>query len=1057
MLDKLLHFILHQRLLIILAAVLLLGAGAIAWNHLPIDAFPDVTNQQVMILTEAPGLTPTEVERLVTFPIEINMGGLPGVRQVRSLSKIGLSQVVVIFEDNVDTYFARQVVFERLASAAEQLPEGIEPELGPISTGLGEIYQYVLEAGYYCPEHEQVWSRKENKCPECGTALTKSKYSLMDLRTIQDWVVSPQLRQLKGVNEVNSFGGFVKQYHVIPDPALLLKYGIPLNEILEALESNNANAPGSYIVKDFEQINVIAKGLAQGIPDIEKIVLKAEKGTPVYLRDVAAIEIGHQTRNGVVTKDGQGEVVCGMVIMLKGSNSKHVVDRVRAEIPEIQKSLPAGVRISPFYDRTSLIQACIRTVSTALGQGIIFIVLVLFIVLWDIRAALTVAVSLPLTAAAAFILMGWQSVTANLMSLGGLVIAIGMIVDGAIVVTENIARHMHDKANSDKPRTAVALEAVREVARPVMFAIMIIVVVFLPLFTLQAMEGKMFKPLALTICFALAGSLVVSLTIVPVLGSLIIKRSVDKKRENPLLRIIHAAYMPILSLAIRGQWITIAVAAAVMVGAFSVLPGIGTEFLPPLDEGAVAINVVRLPTAGAEGSAKQATQIERRLLAKFPEITTVVSKTGRAEIAEDPMGPEQTDILIMFKPDYEKQFGQSKEQIVQAISEELAAFPGIRPAFSQPIALRVNELISGIKSDVAIKIFADDIDVLSGTAQKIAPILTGIKGAQDIKIEQLSGFSQIEIQPDREATARHKINIEDINLLIETAVGGKVVTTIFEGQRRFAVQVRFPVEKRADIGAIEQLLVPSPLGYNVPLGQLATVHQVEVPAQISREDSGRRLIVECNVRGRDIGSFVEEARQKLQDVEDALPAGCRLAWGGQFENQQRAMARLKVVVPVALLLIFVMLFGSLNSIKSSLIILTNLPFAVVGGIMAIYLLNIHLSVAASIGFIALLGVAVENGLVLVSFFDQLRQQGRNPYEAVIEACRLRVRPLLMTTMTTLVGLLPMLYAAGSGSEIQQPLVAVIFGGLISSLILTLIILPVLYLLLNHDKTVSLGS
>jgi cobalt-zinc-cadmium resistance protein CzcA len=1004
-----------------------------------------------MILTEAPALTPTEVERLVTFPIEINMGGLPGVKQVRSLSKIGLSQVVIIFEDNVDTYFARQVVFERLASAAEQLPEGIEPELGPISTGLGEIYQYVLEAGYYCPEHTEVWSRTQDKCPECGEALTKSQHSLMDLRTIQDWVVSPQLRRLAGVNEVNSFGGFVKQYHVIPDPALLLKYGISVKDVLDALAANNANAPGSYIVRDFEQINVLAKGLTQGIPDIEKIVLKAEKGTPVYLRDVAMIEIGHQTRNGVVTKDGQGEVVCGMVIMLKGSNSKHVVDRVRAEIPEIQKSLPVGVRISPFYDRTGLIQACIRTVSSALGQGIIFIILILFIVLWDIRAALTVAVSLPLTAAAAFILMGWQSVTANLMSLGGLVIAIGMIVDGAIVVTENIARHMHDKANSDKPRTVVAFEAVREVARPVMFAILIIVVVFLPLFTLQAMEGKMFKPLALTICFALAGSLIVSLTIVPVLGSLIIKRSVSSTRENPLIRIIHAVYMPILSFAIRGRWITIAVAAAPMIGAFSVLPGIGTEFLPPLDEGALAINVVRLPTAGVEGSARQTTEIERRLLAKFPDIATVVSKTGRAEIAEDPMGPEQTDILIMFKPDYEKQFGRSKEQIVQAISDELAAFPGIRPAFSQPIALRVNELISGIKSDVAIKIFADDIDVLSGTAEKIAPILSGIKGAQDVKIEQLSGFSQIEIKPDRQVTARHKINIEDINLLVETAIGGKVVTTVFEGQRRFAVQVRFPVEQRADIAAIEQLLVPSPLGYNVPLGELAAIKEVEVPAQISREDSGRRLIVECNVRGRDIGSFVEEARRKVKNVEDALPAGCRLAWGGQFENQQRAMARLKVVVPVALLLIFVMLFGSLNSIKSSLIILTNLPFAVVGGILAIYLLKINLSVAASIGFIALLGVAVENGLVLISFFDQLCQRGRNVYDAVIEACRLRVRPLLMTTMTTLVGLLPMLYAAGSGSEIQQPLVAVIFGGLISSLILTLIILPVLYLLLNHDN------
>ncbi|MHC4604150.1 MAG: efflux RND transporter permease subunit [Planctomycetota bacterium] len=1054
MLDKLLHFILHQRLLVALAAVVLLGAGIVAWNQLPIDAFPDVTNQQVMILTEAPGLTPTEVERLVTFPIEIDMGGLPGIRQVRSLSKTGLSQVVVIFEDYVDTYFARRVVFERLEQVTDQLPEGIEPELGPISTGLGEIYQYVLEAGYYCPTHKQVWSRTEDRCPECSTVLAKSQYGLMDLRTIQNWVVSPQLRRLAGVNEVNSFGGFVKQYHVIPEPALLLKYGMSVQDILKALEANNANAPGSFIVRDWEQFNVVSKGLAQSIPDIERIVLKAERGTPVYLRDVAEIRIGHQTRNGVVTKDGQGEVVCGMVIMLKGSNSKHVVDRVHAEIPEIQKSLPAGVRISPFYDRTSLIQACIRTVSTALGQGIIFIILVLFIVLWDIRAALTVAISLPLTASAAFILMGQQGVTANLMSLGGLVIAIGMIVDGAIVVTENIARHMQDKANSDISRIAIAFKAVQEVARPVMFAILIIVVVFLPLFTLQAMEGKMFKPLALTICFALIGSLLVSLTIVPVLGSLVIKRSAGQKRENLLIRIIHVVYTPVLSLAMRGRWITVAIAAVFMVGMFSLLPRIGTEFLPPLDEGALAINIVRLSTASTEGSAKQASEIERRLLAKFPEIATIVSKTGRAEIAEDPMGPEQTDLLIMFKPGYETILGRSKEQIVQAVNEELAAFPGIRPAFSQPIALRVNELISGIKSDVAIKIFGDDIDFLISTAERIAPILAGIEGAEDIKIEQVSGFSQIEIQPDREAMARHMVNIKDINLLVETAIGGKVATTVFEGQKRFNVQVRFPLQHRRDIDVIEQMLVPSPAGYNIPLGELVTIREVEVPAQISREDSRRRLIVECNVRDRDIGSFVEEGKQKLLDVQDNLPAGYRLAWGGQFENQQRAMARLKVVVPIALLLVFVMLFSSLNSIKSAILILTNLPFAVVGGIMAIYLLKIHLSVAASIGFIALLGVAVENGLVLVSFFDQLRKRGKKVYDAVFEACRLRVRPLMMTTLTTLMGLLPMLYATGSGSEIQQPLVAVIFGGLVSSLALTLIILPVLYVLFNGGRMVT---
>jgi len=1053
MLDKLLHFILHQRLFIVLVSIILLAGGIIAWTRLPIDAFPDVTNQQVMILSEAPGLTPEDVERLITFPIEIDMGGLPDVRQVRSLSKTGLSQVVVIFEDNVDIYFARRLVFERLAQVVGKLPEGIEPELGPISTGLGEIYQYVLEAGYYCPTHEQAWSRTGGKCPECGAALVKSQHSLTDLRTIQNWVVSPQLRRLAGVNEINSFGGFVKQYHVIPDPALLLKYGVSLKDVLEALGANNANAPGSFIVRDWEQINVVSKGFARGIPDLERIVLKAEQGTPVYLRDVARIEIGHQTRNGVVTKDGRGEVVCGMVIMLKGSNSKHVVNRVRAEIPEIQKSLPAGVRISPFYDRTSLIQACIRTVSSALGQGIIFVILVLFIVLWDIRAALTVAISLPMVTAVTFLLMGWQGVTANLMSLGGLVIAIGMVVDCPIVVAENIARHMREKADSNASRIPIAFEALREVAKPVIFAILIIMVVFIPLFTLESMEGKMFKPLALTMCFALLGELVVALTVVPVLGSLIIKRSGGQTRENLLIRIIHRIYLPVLSLAIRGRWGTVVVAAIIMVAALSVLPRIGTEFLPPLDEGALAINIVRLPTAGTEGSAKQASAIECALLARFPEIETVVSKTGRAEIAEDPMGPEQSDLLITFKPQYKAVSGRHKEQVVEAIGEELATFPGIRPAFSQPITLRVNELISGIKSDVAIKVFGDDIDVLVGAAEKIAPILAGINGSGDVKIEQVSGLSQIEIRPDRQAMARHKVNIEDINLLVETAIGGKIASAIFEDQKRFDVQVRFPAEHRSSSDAINDLLVSSPLGYNIPLGELATIAEVEVPAQISREDFRRRLIVECNVRGRDIGGFVKEAKLKLADIENSLPEGYRLTWGGQFENQQRAMARLKVVVPITTFLIFIMLFSSLNSLKSAILILTNLPFAVVGGIMAIYLLKIHLSVAASIGFIALLGVAVENGLVLVSFFDQLRAEGKKVYDAVIQACRLRVRPLIMTTLTTLVGLLPMLYATGSGSEIQKPLVAVIFGGLISSLCLTLIILPVLYIIFNRDETV----
>lgn len=1051
MLDSLLHFILKQRMLVLLGSVLLLAAGIVAWRNLPIDAFPDVTNQQVTILTEASGLTPDEVERLITFPIEVEMGGLPDVVQVRSMSKTGLSQVIIIFEDDVDTYFARQVVFERMAQVKEELPQGIEPKLGPISTGLGEIYQYVLKSGYYCPTHKQAWSEATGDCPQCGVPLVQAEESLMDLRTLQNWVISPQLRRLNGVTEINSFGGFVRQYHVIPNPDLLIKYGITLNEVVSALQANNSNAGGSFIERDWEQINIVSKGLADKLSDLEDIVIKSEAGTPVYLKDLADVQIGHQTRFGAATQDGDGETVLGMVIMLKDSNSKHVVDRVRAEIPQIQKALPPGVKILPFYDRTSLIQACIQTVSTSLAQGILFIILILFIFLWDLRAAVTVAITLPMTAAAAFIFMGASGVTGNLMSLGGLVIAIGILVDGAIVVVENIVRHMQEKADSNESKMFITLGALQEVARPVIFAVLIIIVVFIPLFTLESMEGKMFKPLALTVCFALIGSLVVTLTTVPVLGSLIIKRRTGKQREHLLIKYLHGIHTCILAAALKVKWLT--VAGIVFVAALTalLLPKIGTEFLPQLNEGALAINVVRLPTANIKGSVLQATEMEKRLLAKFPEIETVVTKTGRAEIAEDPMGPEQNDLFIMLKPGYLQKYGRSREELVQAMERELSTFPGIKPAFSQPIALRVNELISGIKSDVAVKIFGDDMDVLRATAEKIAPVLAGIKGAGDVKIEQVSGFSQIEVRMNRRELARHKINIEDVNLLIETAVGGGVATTVYEGQKKFDVQVRFPLEKRNDIDAIERIPVRSPAGYNVPLGELVVIDQVEVPAQISREDSIRRLIVECNVRGRDLGGFITEVQEKLASIENDLPEGYRFALGGQFENQQRAMARLKIVVPVSILLIFLMLYSSLGSVKSAALILANLPFALIGGIWTLYLFDINLSVAASIGFIALFGVAVEDGLVLVSFFDQLRAKGYTVHQAVMEGSRLRIRAVILTTLTTLVGLFPMLYATGAGSEIQKPLIAVVFGGMISALLLELIVLPVLYAIFYKDK------
>lgn len=1046
--DKFLYAVTHNRLLVLLGGILLLGAGVIAWVRLPIDAFPDVSNNQVMVLTEAAGYTPGEIERLITFPIETQMGGLPGVMNVRSLSKTGLSQVVVIFEDSVDTYFARQLVLERLLQAREKLPEGIEPEMGPISTGLGEIYQYIVEAVYYCPEHREEFSREPGTCRQCKKSFLESEHGLAELRTIQDWLISPQLRKLPGINEVNSFGGYVKQYHIIPDPELLIKYDITVSDILEAVEKNNANTGGGYIIRDWEQINVMTRGLVQGIPDIGMIVLNAENGTPVYLNDVAKVEIGHQLRNGAVTCDGRGEAVIGMTVMLKGANSKTVVDRVKKEIPAISKSLPPGVILTPFYDRTDLIQACISTVSNAIFQGGILVIVILFLLLWDLRAALTVTIALPLTAAATFLLMSWQEITANLMSLGGLVIAIGVVVNGSIFITENIVRHMREHADSDRSRSEIAWKAAAEVARPAMFSILIVIVVFAPLFTLESLEGKMFKPLAITMIFALLSSIGAALTVVPALASLIVKRKKQDERKTLLQRLHHRIHAPLLSAALRHRWLTIAGAAVLTVGTALLVPQIGTEFLPSLDEGAIAINMVRLPTAGLDGSAMQCLEIERRLLEKFPEVITVVSKTGRAEIAEDPMGPEQSDIFIMLKPVREWATGRTKNELIEEISAELDRIPGIRPAFSQPIELRVNELISGIKSDIAVKVFGDDIDVLQETADKIAGVLSRIRGARDTSIEQISGFTQIEVHMDREAIARHKLNVSDINLMVETAIGGKTVSEVFEGRKRFGILVRFPEKYRRNPENLEDMLVSSPLGYKLPLKELISIQEVEVPAQISRENSQRRLIVQCNVRDRDIGGFVNEVISELAVIEKGLPSGYRITYGGQFENQQRAMARLKILVPVSIALILFLLFSALRSVKSSLVVLINLPFALIGGVMALYFLDIYFSVAASIGFIALFGVAVEDALVLISFTDTLRAKGMSLKNALTEACRLRVRPMLMTTLTTLAGLIPMLYATGAGSEIQKPLVAVVFGGLVSSLFLELIVLPVVYAVAN---------
>jgi cobalt-zinc-cadmium resistance protein CzcA len=1010
---KAISWLLDNRLLVLLATVLLGAGGVAAWRGLPVDAFPDVTNTQVMVLAKAPGLAAVDVEERVSFPVEQAMRGLPRVRQVRSLSKAGLSQVVVVFEDGTDTWWTRQVVFERLGAARDALPPGVTPELGPISTGLGEIFQYTLES---------------------------ERHSPMELRTIQDWIVAPLLKPVAGVNEVNSFGGEVKQYRVLVHPDRLVKYGLSIREVTDALERSNGNAGGGVLVNGWEQTYLRGVGLLRDIPDIERVVLKARDGTPVYVRDIADVEIGAEPRQGAVTRDGKGETVAGMVIMLKGENSKDVVTRVKDAIGRAQGVLPAGARIAVFYDRTSLIEASIKTVTDALLEGGLFVILVLFLFVAELRTALVVLFSLPFTFLVSFIVMGRLGLTSNLMSLGGLAFSVGMVVDASIVVVENARRHLAESPHTADRRGIVA-RAVTEVAKPVSFSVLVIAVILVPLYSLQGVEGKMFAPLASTMLIALVVSLVVALTVIPVLSDAVLPRSPE--REFRLVRRLNAGYVRLLDHFLAYPRRALLTSLALLVAAGALIPFVGTEFMPPLDEGAIAVNVVRLPNASIAGSVKVADHIEKTLL-RFPEVETVVSKTGRAEISEDPMGPEQTDVFVMLKPLRGSRSSRTKAELTDAMQRELSQIPGLRYSFSQPIALRVNELISGVKSDLAVKVFGPDLPTLKAFADRIGAALMGVRGAADVKVEQVSGMNQYDLVIDREAAARHGIGVGDINETIETAIAGRVATTLIEGQRRFAVAVRFPEENRRDIQDIERLLVRAPGGERVPLGQLAAVELVEAPAQVSRENGMRRVVVEANVRGRDLGGFVEDARGRLAPIVKELPTGYFLELGGQFENQQRAMRQLAVVVPIALLLVLLLLFLALGTLGDALLVLLNLPFALVGGVVAVVAFRMPLSVSAAVAFIVLLGIAVQNGVVLVAFFRQLRNDGKGVLDAVREGSALRFRPLLMTALTSFIGHLPMLYASGSGADIQKPLAVVVMGGLVSSTALTLLVLPALY-------------
>ncbi len=1011
--DRLVSFALRQRLLVLILCAGLVFLGVHALQRLPIDAFPDVTNVQVQVLANASGMAPLEVEQLVTYPVEVSMGGLPGMTEVRSLSKLGLAVITVVFKDDVDIYFARQLVFERLQQAKEKLPPGVDVELGPITTGLGEIYQYTLES----PGRDA-----------------------MELRTLQDWVVRPILRSVPGVTDVNSFGGLVKQYHVLVRPEHLNSYKLTLRQVLEALAANNTNASGGYIEHFGEQYVVRGLGLAQTPEDLGRIVVATHDGTPVYVRDVADIAIGPEPRQGFVTRNGKGEAVAGIVLMLRGASGRDVVAAVKAKAATVQSALPPDVKIVPFYDRTELVNRAMHTVTEALLEGGLLVVLALLLFLGNLRSALVVTLVLPLSALVAFIALRAAGYSANLMSLGGLAIGIGMMVDGAVVMTENIYRHLVEE-RGQRNVIEVVRDAAREVAQPIVFGVFIIAVVFVPLFTLEGMEGKMFAPLAFTITAALLGSLVLSLTLVPVAATFLLRGKLSEK-DTWIVARAKTGYARGLRWCLAHWQIPLGVAVGGMLLSGVLFTRLGREFLPSLDEGAIGMQSFRLPSISLQTSRAMQLQVER-VLKSFPEIETVVSKTGRADIASDPMGLEVSDVIANLRPRKEWKTARTPEELVERIRQRLEAVPGMTFSFSQPIQLRVDELVSGVKAQIAVKLFGEDLKLLGEKGEAIRRIVARTRGAADVNLERTAGTAYLEVHIDRERIARYGINVANVQDVIETAIGGREATQMREGQRLFGVVVRFPESIRSDPARLANLLIPSGDGSRIPLGQLATIQVVEGPAQVSRENGQRRIVVECNVVGRDMGSFVAEA-QRAVAREVNLPTGYFVTWGGQFENQQRAMAKLSIVVPVVLLLIFFLLFMSFGSLRNALLIVLNVPFALIGGVFGLYLSGQNLSVAASVGFIALFGVAVLNGIVMVSYFNQLRREGATLEDALLRGGTLRLRPVLMTATIASFGLIPLLIATGPGSEIQRPLAVVVIGGLVTSTLLTLFLLPILY-------------
>jgi cobalt-zinc-cadmium resistance protein CzcA len=1034
MLERVVTFATTNRFLVIFAVLLTAAVGFRAAQNLPIDAVPDVTNVQVQILTTAPALGPIEVEQFITAPIENVMGGIPRLEEVRSLSKFGLSAITLVFEEGTDIFFARQMVGERLADAREAIPEGYgSPEMGPISSGLGEIYQFEVKGE-----------------PMCGDgADTEGCWTPMELRTILDWQVATQLRSVKGVVEVNSFGGELKTFQVTIDPRQLVARRLSLSTVFEALEKNNRNAGGAYVESAGEQLIIRGEGLVESLADIGGIVVAVDgDGTPVRVGDVAVVELAPLVRQGAVTRDGKGEAVIGIAMMLLGENSRTTASGVREKIESIAPSLPKGVTIDTFYDRTELVARTIKTVGKNLIEGGVFVIIVLLLLLGNVRGGLLVATAIPLAMLAAFIGMGAMGLSGNLMSLGAL--DFGLIVDGSVVVVEHVVSRLgHRPVPPDKVREAVA-EASREVARPVAFAVAIIMIVYLPVLTLEGIEGKMFRPMAITVVFALAASLILALTWMPTMATLLFKNGVSEKETFLLVR-ARRIYEPLLDSALAHRKRVVGIAGGVFVLSLAIVPFLGAEFIPRLDEGALAIQAVRLPSISLEEATRSTTRLEAVLLEKFPaEVKTIVSKTGRPEIATDPMGVDISDIFIILHPPDQWKI-DSKEDLVEGMEKALTeALPGQNFSFSQPIELRTNELISGVRSDVAVSIYGDRLEVLKESADKVVALLAQVDGAADVKAEQVAGLPVLRVRIDRARIARYGINAEDVLDAVE-AMGGRSVGEVFEGQRRFTMQVRLTKESRSDMESIGRLPIQAPDGTLVPLAQLADINIEEGPAQVSRERASRRITVEANVRGRDLAGFVAEGQEKLK-ASGAVPPGYTVEWGGQFENLAAASARLAIAVPLALILIFFLLFMTYGAAKPALVIYLNVPFAATGGVLALAARGLPFSISAGVGFIALFGVAVLNGVVLVSEIrNNEAEGGGGTLEAVRAGARSRLRPVLMTALVASLGFIPMALATSAGAEVQRPLATVVIGGLITSTLLTLIVLPVIYVWLLGPK------